>query len=145
MFGLGIFETAALHVVVHHWTPRGAWLLTGVSVLGLLLIGGIASTLRLKPAVVTATEIVLSFGILTSIRAPIAAVSDINASPSTLAKSRGLLRMSLMQPPNVLVEFARPIRANILYLGSRPIRSVAAHLDSPAEFIGAVNKRRITV
>jgi hypothetical protein len=145
VLALGVVEIIVLHLIISHWSPRAAWIVSDFGIVGLLFILGTIGTLRLRPAVVTSTEIMLSLGILKSICAPIAQILDIRRAPPNVAKSRNILRTCLLQPPNVIIEFTLPIRARTMYSGPRPVTSVAAYLDSPTEFIAAVKRAGYSV
>ena len=97
--------------------------------------------LHLRPAIVTSTEISISLGLLKSIRAPIDAVSTVRPGSGSIAKAPEILQTCLLQPPNVLIEFARPVTANYLYGGARSVTAVAAYVDAPGEFIAAIQSR----
>jgi len=142
LLGLSVLEIAALHLILRHWSHTIAWALSGLGILGLLFILGTLRAMQLKPALVTSTEIFLSLGLMRSIRAPIASVSEIARHSSAVRKAREVLRTSLIEPPNVLVRFASPVRAETLYGGARLVTSVAAFLDSPDAFIAAVEAHR---
>jgi hypothetical protein len=142
LLGLAVLEIAALHLILRHWSHAVAWALSDLGILGLLFILGTLRAMQLKPALVTATEISLSLGLMRSIHAPISSVSEITRHSSVVRKAREVLRTSLIEPPNVLVKFASPVRAETLYGGTRLVTSVAAFLDSPDAFIAAVESRR---
>jgi hypothetical protein len=142
LLGLAVLEIAALHLILRHWSQTLAWALSDLGILGLVFILGTLRAMQLKPALVTATEISLSLGLMRSIRAPIGSVSDITRHASAVRKAGEVFRTSLIEPPNVLVKFASPVRAETLYGRTRLVTSVAAFLDSPDAFIAAVESRR---
>jgi hypothetical protein len=142
LFGVSLVEMAVLHVIVRHWSSTTAWILSDLGLLGALFILGTLRAMQLRPALVTPTEIVLSMGLMASVRAPIGLVAGIARHAGSVAKARELFRTSLMQPANVMVNFAAPVRAETLYGGSRSITRIAAFLDAPEAFIAAVEARR---
>src|ERR1700689_3790677 len=130
LLGLSVLETAALHLILRHWSQTIAWTLSALGILALLFILGTLRAMQLKPALVTSSEMSLSLGLMQSIRAPITSISEITRHSRVVRKAREVLRTSLIDPPNVLVKFASPVRAETLYGGARLVTSVAAFLDS---------------
>lgn len=68
--GLGVVETAAVHVLVPWATVR--WVLLGLSAYGLLWVTGLACSLRQHPHVVRGGELLLRFGHFRTTRVPLA-------------------------------------------------------------------------
>lgn len=131
---LGLIEMAAAHLVLGHWFPRAAWLLTVPSLYGLLLLLAHGRAVRLRPVTVSAHGLTVRVGLAwrTAIpRAQLAAVVKISGAPTTASDCLNAAR-PLLTPPNVLLTFARPQLVLGPYGLRRTVCQLAIYVDEPA-------------
>jgi hypothetical protein len=80
-FGLGVLESAAVHLLVPWPTVR--WVLLGSSVYGLLWILGLAFSLRQHPHVLRGDELLLRFGHFRTTRIPLTGLAGVRRDVRT--------------------------------------------------------------
>ncbi len=132
--GLSVVEMAAAHLVVAHWWPRAAWLLTGLSAYSLLWLLAHGQAVRRRPVLCTATGLVVRVGFMWRIIIPIDNILLISKIADVPAASPGLLNAArlLLTPPNLLLTLATPQRVRGPYGLHRTVRRLAIYVDEPA-------------
>ncbi len=132
--GLSVLEAAAAHLVASHWWPRGAWVLTGLSIYSVLWLFAHGQAVRCRPVLLTASALVVRVGLVWRVAIPrkqliaVQAITDVPAAaPDTFNAARLLLT-----PPNLLLTLAEPQRVHGLYGLHRTVRRLAIYVDDPA-------------
>jgi len=122
-------ELLVLHLLVSHWSPTAALLLSAVTLAGIVwLVVAIASMKRL-PVVIGHDRLILRTGRFRRLDVSLADVAGLRREwNQALVKHRSTLNLALVAYPNVVVELrqARP--------GRRGIKRVAHRLDDPGAF-----------
>ena len=133
-------EAAAVHLLVHLWSPTAAgWLLVAEGY-GLLLLVAHGHAVRLQPTLLTADALLIRVGFFWQVEVPRAQLlaaetlrGDFPPGPDTLNLARPLLAA-----PNVLLTFAAPVMVSGMYGTCRPARRLALYLDQPAPLLAAL-------
>jgi hypothetical protein len=135
--GLNVIEMAAAHLVVAHWWPRAAWLLTGLSAYSLLWLLAHGQAVRRRPALLTATTLVVRVGLVWRVAIPVANIREVNQVTDVPAGSPGLLNAArlLLTPPNLLLTLAAPQRVAGLYGLHRTVHRLAIYVDEPTALV----------
>lgn len=138
--GLSVVEMAAAHLVVGHWWPRTAWLLTGLSAYSLIWLLAHGQAVRLRPVLLTAGTLVVRVGFIwqaTILKSNVLSISKIDNIP---AAGPGLLNAArlLLTQPNLLLTLAEPQRVRGPYGLHRTVRRLAIYVDEPAALLRQV-------
>lgn len=123
-FGLGIVETAAVHLLVP-W-PTARWVLLAVSLYGLLWVLGLAFSLRQHPHVLRGDELLLRFGHFRTTRVPLAGLAGVRRDVRTEHKRNieldaGTLALSVAGETTVELTFSSDVAV--------AVRDRAAHVQ----------------
>jgi len=135
--GLSVVEMAAAHLVVGHWYPRVAWLLTGVSGYSLLWLLAHAQAVRCRPVVVSATAVVVRVGLVWRVAIPKAQLSSAMLLTDVPTPTPGLLNAAklLFTTPNLLLTLAEPQQVRGPYGLQRTVCQLAIYVDEPAALL----------
>lgn len=132
--GLSVIEAAAAHLIVGHWWPRVAWVLTALSAYAMLWLLAHVQAVRCRPVLLTTTTLVVRVGLVWRIAIPkvhLASVIEITNTPASTPELLNAARL-LLTPPNLLLTFAEPQRVRGLYGLHRTVSHLAIYVDEPA-------------
>lgn len=132
--GLSALEMAAAHLVVSHWHPTAAWVLTGLSGYSLLWLLAHGQAVRCRPVLTSATELVVRVGLVWQASVAKAQIIKVEGITDVPAAAPGLLNAArlLLTPPNLLLTFAEPQLVRGPYALRRTVRRLAIYVDEPA-------------
>lgn len=132
-------ETACVHLLARHWCPRLAPWLLFLDMYGVVLLVAHLHAVRLRPALLTPTELRLRIGFVWELAVPRAELVAVRLLPAAPAARPGVLNLAklLFATPNLLLTFAAPVTVAGPYGIRRSARHVAVYLDQPRQFIAA--------
>jgi hypothetical protein len=135
--GLSMVEMAAAHLVVGHWYPRVALLLTGVSGYSLLWLLAHGQAVRCRPVLVSATSLQVRVGFVWRVSIAKAQLSSATLLADVPTPTPGLLNAAklLLTTPNLLLTLAEPQRVRGPYGLHRTVRQLAIYVDEPAALL----------
>ncbi|MCG6988040.1 MAG: hypothetical protein LJF06_07655 [Gemmatimonadetes bacterium] len=124
-------EVVSVHLLVRLWSPRVAWLLTGVGLYGALWLYGDWRACRLRPVTVDGETLRVRFGLRWQLDIPIDAIRSIRAPTTPERATRGGvdLRLTLPGAPWRVLELNRPVEANGIYGRTRRVSVLGLALD----------------
>lgn len=131
---ISVLESVGLHLLVHAYSPRVAWVLLALSIYGLLWLIGAHQALGARPVLVYPDRLELRVSLLYSAHVPRAAMSGI-APCLTPAREPGVVRLTLGARPNVLLETREPIAVHGPLGHVRRATKIAIYLEDPRAFI----------
>lgn len=142
--GLSVLEAAAAHLVVGHWWPRGAWVLTGLSGYSVLWLLAHGQAVRCRPVLLTATTLVVRVGLLWRVAVARPQIVGAEAIVDVPAAAPDLLNTArlLLTPPNLLLTLAAPQCVRGLYGLHRTVRRLAIYVDDPAGLLHQLQASR---
>jgi len=100
---LSVVEGAVGHVVIRHWSIQAAWVLTDLSVLGVLYLIGTIRSFTLRPVLLDKTTLTLRLGLLRSVTVALADIRTVDPIDGTPDRAKDLQRLCLLQPANLLI------------------------------------------
>jgi hypothetical protein len=124
-------ETAATHLVVAHWSPIAAWIVTGLSIYGAVWIAGDLHALRLHPLRVTPDAVIGSIGLRWRFVIPRSAIASIELAD---AVPDGALKAHIVEP-TVVIRLHTPIEVRGLLGIRRTPTVIALTVDDPDRFL----------
>lgn len=126
---LAVAELLVVHLVLSLTWPRAAWIVSGITLAGVIWLIAWVRSFRRCPHVLTDDSLVLRMGSLVSITVRRADIEHIEPVTSLAAvKAPGVRNLVPVAMPNRLVVLRRPIADR------RGTRAVAIRLDDPAAF-----------
>jgi hypothetical protein len=134
-----LVETLPVHVLVAHFSPVAAWILSGASIYSLLWLIGDYQGLRLRPCRIDDDLLLVRLGLRWSVRVPLAAIAEVRAIRARPAgRDRGYLHATLIGDPTVLVELREPVRAIGPYGWRRLVHRIGLAPDDREGFLAAL-------
>jgi len=128
-------ELVLMHLLLSAlWSHVAALILSGISLAALLWTIAFIRSLKRRPVLVDEGGVTMRLGSLRSVRVPAASIGGLLTSwPRERLKQRGVLNLSMINYPNVMLELDPPLPARRRSLGA-----IAHGLDDPAGFTAAV-------
>lgn len=125
-----VAESIGVHLLIQHWSTRGAWLMTALDFYGFLWILGDLNALRLRPSVIVDDVLHVRYGLRWSIdvkSADVAAISP--AGNESNWKRKDVLRVAMIDDPRHLITLREPLVARGLAGLRRTVNAIAVSPD----------------
>ncbi|MGI4735203.1 MAG: hypothetical protein ACRYG7_08500 [Janthinobacterium lividum] len=134
-----VVETGCVHLLAQRWCPSLAPWLLFLDSYGVMLLVAHIQAVRLRPVLLTPTELLIRVGFVWELAVPRAALLAAEVLPEAPAAGTGVLSLAklLFTTPNTLLTFAEPVVVLGPYGIRRTARRVAVYLDQPRQFIAA--------
>jgi hypothetical protein len=136
-------ETIAVHFLIRTASPRAAWTLTIVSVIGVVWLMGYLRATILRPVLLSETELFVRTGLQWKLDVPLTAIERvvIGRVPAPRKGEPGVLRAVPFGQPNVALSLATPMRAKGAYGTERVVTRVVLTIDDRRGFEHALRER----
>ena len=141
---VAVLELVGAHFLVTAWWGRGAaWVLTGLSLYGLVWLLGFYQAVRLRPVTVGSDSLRVRVGLRWSILMPLRQIEDVlqPAPGQPPPEAAGYLRAVALGEPQFIIRLHEPLTAHGLYGASRRVRALGVAVDDPAAFKNALIAR----
>lgn len=139
-----VVETVGVHLLVERWSATAAWVLTALSVYGLVWLLGHFQAVRLRPVLLAPDGLHVRVGLLWSVRVPYACVASLDA-PGPGAPARrapGYLHAVTLGGARLLVELREPVRVDGIYgCVKRDVRRIGLAVDDRERFRAELERR----
>ena len=126
-----VFEIVPVHLLVARWSTLAAWILTAVSLYGMVWLLGLSRSLLLLPTILGPDSLEIRYGMLARLQVQQGDIAQVErvteASPDAIVLPR---RMT----PNLQITFSQPIKLERLF-GSRLVSRIAVYIENEEEFI----------
>lgn len=140
MMGLSLIELPLVHLVVHHFNPIVAWVLSFLSAYGLLWMIGDYQAIRLHPIVIDENHLHLRAGMRWRVSLPLADIQTVRTLQQRELKNKAILDLSVAGSPKLLLELRDPVRVRGLFGMKRVTRQLALAVDEEQAFIAALKE-----
>jgi membrane protein YdbS with pleckstrin-like domain len=140
MIALLCVETAALHIIVLHWSRIAAIILTGLSIYSLLWLIGDFHAIRMQPVLVTQDNIELRIGIRWKATIPISNVASIDPGSGPPRNAKGYVRASVLGA-RVVLNLNQPVTIKGLFGMQRIASKIGLSIDDVDLFRDEILKR----
>jgi hypothetical protein len=141
---VAVLELVGAHFLVSAWWGRGAaWVLTGLSLYGLVWLLGFYQAVRLRPVTVGSDSLRVRVGLRWSVSVPFSQIEAVLQPAADQAHQKGAdyLRAVVLGEPQFIIRLREPLTAHGLYGASRRVRAVGVAVDDPVGFKDAVMAR----
>ena len=139
LVAMGI-ELIALHLLLHLWRPTAAWVMTALSVYGILWIVGDWQAVRHRPVRIEEDALLVRIGLRWTIRIPFSQIEAVYPAGKKLParKTPGYLEAILLGKPTYLVVCKEPVVAQGLYGIQKRVTTLGFALDDTPAFEAAL-------
>lgn len=141
---VAVLELVGAHFLVTAWWGRGAaWVLTGLSLYGLVWLLGFYQAVRLRPVTVGPDSLRVRVGLRWSVNVPLDRIEAVVQPAAVQAhqKDKDYLRAVALGEPQFIIKLREPLTAHGLYGTSRRVRAVGVAVDDPAGFKDVLTAR----
>ena len=138
-----LIEMIALHTLLWLRNPGMAWVVTALSLYGIMWFLGDWRAVCLRPILVEKDALIVRIGLRWTMQVPFGAIAwvrPVQAKPPS-RKTPGYLNAILLGTPQYLIAFKKPIVAHGLYGMRRTITTLGLAVDDPASFETALERR----
>jgi hypothetical protein len=144
VIGAAVVELFVVHLVVHAFSARAAWLLTALSVFGVLWLVGFTRAIVQRPLLVHAGGVTVRSGALWTLEVPATAIAGLDTGRVAVPPrgAEGHLRIGGSGRATALITLREPLVAAGAYGRTKPARTVSITLDEPVAFAEAVTALR---
>ena len=139
-----VVETVGIHLLVERWSATAAWVLTGLSVYGLVWLLGHFQAVRLRPVLLAADALHVRIGLLWSVRVPYGDVASLGpAGAGAPARGApGYLHAVTLGRARLLVELREPVRVDGMYgYVKKDVRRIGLAVDDRERFREELERR----
>jgi hypothetical protein len=140
LFALGlvaVMEGLGVHLVLHPWSPRVAWVLAALNGYLLVWLAAVFQAARLRPVVVTADQLLVRTSLLWTVAVPRASIASVKRLDE-MPPGKGILRAALGTAPEILVTLSEPVTARGPLGIRRSVTGIALYLDEPEKLRAAL-------
>jgi hypothetical protein len=136
-------ELVAVHFLLRTVSPRAAWVLTIVTVLGVFWLVGFLRAAVLRPVLLTDTHLLVRTGLQWRLDIPLSEIehASFGLTPAPAKKEPGLLRAVRFGQPNVALTLRAPRIALGMYGTEQAVSRVLLTLDDRRAFETALRER----
>lgn len=132
-----IVETVVVHLLVERWSATAAWVLTALSLYGLVWLLGHFQAVRLRPVLLAPDALYVRIGLLWSARVPYGDIAALERAGAG-ARARhapGYLHAVTLGPARLLVELCEPADVDGLYgYVKRDVHRIGLAVDDAERF-----------
>jgi len=137
---LMIVETIGLHLLIQHWSPLVAWILTGLNIYNVFWIIGDFNALRLHPIVLAGETLHLRSGLRWRATVPVPDIMDVQRPKLNDAKSRDYLSFARAGEAQMVIVLKQPVRISGLFGITRTVSRIGLFVDDPRAFRGELDR-----
>jgi hypothetical protein len=140
LFALGLvtaMEGLAVHLLLHAWSARAAWVLAALSAYGLLWLLAAFQAARLRPVTLSDDCLLVRTSLLWTAAVPRDSIGSV-AAISEIEREKGTLHAALGTAPVLLLTLTRPVVARGPLGLHRSVRRIALYVDEPARLQAAL-------
>jgi hypothetical protein len=137
-----LFELVLMHLLLSLWSTTAAWILSTLTLAGLLHMTILVRAMILRPILVDDQAVRVRCGISTELVVPFASIARLEDSRfAPEARGPGVFRATVLAHPNLTMHLAPPVP---MKKGSRIFRihRLALRLDEAEAFCKLVSARR---
>lgn len=138
---LVIIETVVFHLLVQHWSPVAAWILTGLSVYSLFWLIGDYQASRLHPIVLGPEHLYVRTGLRWQVDVPLTQIVGIRKATRMPAKGSSYLNAVVYGEPQRIVELKEPIMVHGVFGMQRKATNIGLTLDDAPRFHAELRHR----
>jgi hypothetical protein len=133
-------ESLGVHLLVQHWSPAVAWVLTGLDLYGILWLLGDYHALRLLPTTIEDGVLHLRYGLRWTADIALSNIATVRPAPADW-KRKGVMKVAMLDEPKLLIELREPVTAYGLAGLKRSINAIAILPDDPERFEAVLTVR----
>ncbi|MCE7044159.1 hypothetical protein [Dyadobacter sp. CY312] len=137
---IGIIETWAVHLMLTKWSTMVSYIVSGISLYGLLFILAELFAGIKRPSYLTNDKFQIRLGMRWRASIPFSLIDDVSFVRQSPKKGKDALNASLLVTPNILIAFKTPTKIDGPYGIQRTVLKLSLFVDEPGKFIEAIKE-----
>ena len=140
LLGVGLLELVVVHVLLHLAAPVLAWVVTGLSALGIIFLVAHIRALAARPHRIEGETLLLRNGLFGTAEVPLGEIADIRRAPTD---QEGIVRFAAlggMEPMSVLLRLRSPLTIHVTHGLTRQDDTMLLPVDDADRFVKAVSE-----
>lgn len=133
---MSVVEGLLVHVLVERWSLPAAWVLSGLTALGMLWMLAYGRALATRPVTVSHRRLYLRSGLHWTASTPLANLAG--ACAYNAETDQDASKIAIDVKPNVTLTFTQPVRLLGLYWFEKETSKIALHVDDARGFLAAL-------
>ena len=129
-----IVTTPIFHFLLMQWHVSVAWIVTGLTIYGLIWFYGDYSAIKHKPIVLTKDKMLIRIGIRWKADINLSNIENIK-NHMVEEEEKEYTEMTILNEKNVFITLHKPIVAESLFGITKTICKIALYVDKPYEFL----------
>jgi hypothetical protein len=135
-----VAESIGVHLLIQHWSTRGAWIMTALDFYGFLWILGDFNALRLRPSLIAGDVLHVRYGLRWSIDLKSSDVASIApAGSESNWKRKDVLKVAMIDDPRHLIALREPLVARGIAGLRRKVSAIAISPDQDEVLTGWIS------
>jgi hypothetical protein len=134
---IAVVEMTAVHLLVRHWSSMLAWVLTAISIYGVVWVLAHLQAVRLRPILLTSDSLHVRIGLLWGVRVPYDRIARVTVAGRDAPQrgAKGYLHAVTVGAPQLLLELRDPVDVDGLYgYTKRGVRQIGIAVDQRDRF-----------
>jgi len=136
----GIIETWAVHLMLTKWSTMVSYIVSGISLYGLLFVLAELFAGIKRPSYLTDDKFQIRLGMRWRASIPFSLIDDVSLVRQSPKKGKDVLSASLLVTPNILISFKTPTKIDGPYGIQRTVLKLSLFVDEPGKFIEATKE-----
>ena len=136
-----VLETIGLHLLIQHWSPTAAWVLTVLSIYGLVWVVGDYHAVRLHPLVLGPRTLYIRTGFRWRVDVAWTNIASVRRTTARDKLLHGYLNVAVYGEPRFVLQLGEPATAYGLFGIQRRVSHIGLTVDDETLFQAELNKR----
>lgn len=135
-----IIEAFAVHLLLQNYSSVAAWILTILSIYGMLQIFGILRSLSKRPMEIVSNELKLKYSIMAETQIPFDNIESVESQTKESDDLNYLSPFKDMEGHNVVITLKEPGEIVGFYGIKKGYEKIGLYLDEPKKFVEKLNE-----
>ena len=137
-----IVEVTAFHLLLMRWSHTAAWILTSISLYGLIFFIADLSAILKRKVLINKEDLILRTGLRWQVQTNLTNIVSIRKISNDYESDKAFFKGGIIKNSgNCLIEFKEPVTVNKLYGSAKEYSSILMHIDNFEDFANAIKER----
>ncbi len=139
-FGLIAIETVVLHILIQHWSPLVAWILTGLSIYSLVWLVGDYQAARLNPIVLSPDHLYIRTGLRWRVDVPLSNIRALRKATHADTQAPDYLNAAVYGVAHYTLLLKEPMIVQGLLGIQKQVSNIGLIVDDEQRFLAELGR-----
>ena len=137
-----VVEAWVVHILMIRWNPVVAWILTILTIYGILQFTALLASLRRRPIIIDrhGKILLIRYGYMMESSIPLGKIDKIEQTSRTPRDTKGFIKTFPLESHNIIIRFREDISFQLMYGRTKKCRAIGLHIDERENFVSLINK-----